>query len=372
MESSRRIAWVDYAKGIAIIGVFILHSNAPEDVIHVVDAFCMPLFFLLSGFVFSIRRYSSFGPFLWNKLRTLIFPGIFFAVVPFVIERAIGMFSGNAWTAKAYAEWILGIAVNLRGHEGFGSIPWFLACLFILEIGGYILLRLSKCVSLPEWAFIVIGTVSILIGYLYSAFIHIVLPWGTDIALSMFGFFVFGYVMRGHRETLEHVMRPSHHHHCGGAAGDRNHAECTTSGQRIHEHVRQHRLLPSRGVCWYVDRPRNMHRLGTCLFPQLPSYGTHLLRTQYPSVLLRERAHLWQHNPIHLETDWARYQWRFSDKSTVMHARDDCHQSNHLLCCSGNHEPLAAWSAWQKTRDQILRGTMKRTTSRFVPVPERI
>ena len=209
MESSRRIAWVDYAKGIAIIGVFILHSNAPEDVIHVVDAFCMPLFFLLSGFVFSIRKYSSFGPFLWNKLRTLIFPGIFFAVVPFVIERAIGMFSGNAWTAKAYAEWILGIAVNLRGHEGFGSIPWFLACLFILEIGGYILLRLSKCVSLPEWAFIVIGTVSILIGYLYSAFIHIVLPWGTDIALSMFGFFVFGYVMRGHRETLEHVMRPS-------------------------------------------------------------------------------------------------------------------------------------------------------------------
>lgn len=209
MESSRRIAWVDYAKGIAIIGVFILHSNAPEDVIHVVDAFCMPLFFLLSGFVFSIRRYSSFGPFLWNKLRTLIFPGIFFAVVPFVIERAIGMFSGNAWTAKAYAEWILGIAVNLRGHEGFGSIPWFLACLFILEIGGYILLRLSKCVSLPEWAFIVIGTVSILIGYLYSAFIHIVLPWETDIALSMFGFFVFGYVMRDHRETLEHVMRPS-------------------------------------------------------------------------------------------------------------------------------------------------------------------
>lgn len=53
MQSSRRIAWVDYAKGIAIIGVFILHSNAPKGVIHVVDAFCMPLFFLLSGFVFQ-------------------------------------------------------------------------------------------------------------------------------------------------------------------------------------------------------------------------------------------------------------------------------------------------------------------------------
>ena len=49
MQSSRRIAWVDYAKGIAIIGVFILHSNAPEGVIHVVDAFCMPLFFQSAG-----------------------------------------------------------------------------------------------------------------------------------------------------------------------------------------------------------------------------------------------------------------------------------------------------------------------------------
>lgn len=63
MESSRRIAWVDYAKGIAIIGVFILHSNAPEDVIHVVDAFCMPLFFLLSGFVFRSASIPHSGLF---------------------------------------------------------------------------------------------------------------------------------------------------------------------------------------------------------------------------------------------------------------------------------------------------------------------
>lgn len=37
MKVSKRVAWVDYAKGLAIIGVFVLHSNAPEYVIHVVD-----------------------------------------------------------------------------------------------------------------------------------------------------------------------------------------------------------------------------------------------------------------------------------------------------------------------------------------------
>ena len=180
----------------------------PEGVIHVVDAFCMPLFFLLSGFVFSIRRYSSFCPFLGNKLRTLIVPGIFFAIAPFIIERVIGMLSGKTWTANAYLKWILGIVINLRGHEGLGSIPWFLACLFVVEIGGYILLRLDSRFSLPDQAFIGIGAASILIGYLYSSFVHIVLPWGTDIALSMFGFFVFGYAARTHREAMERVMRP--------------------------------------------------------------------------------------------------------------------------------------------------------------------
>ena len=205
---SRRIAWVDYAKGLAIIGVFVLHSNAPEHAVHVVDMFCMPVFFLLSGFVFSIRKYKSFLPFLWNKLRTLVFPGLFFAVVPFVIERVIGTAIGDTWTLSAYAKWVVGYFLNMRGHEGWGYIPWFLACLFLIEIGGYVLLRLVARWHIPEWALAGVGIAGILIGYAYSKFIHIVLPWGGDIALSMFGFFVFGYILRGHRERLECTLHP--------------------------------------------------------------------------------------------------------------------------------------------------------------------
>lgn len=75
MQSSRRIAWVDYAKGIAIIGVFILHSNAPEGVIHVVDAFCMPLFFLLSGFVFFNPQVFLVPVFPVEQATDADFPG---------------------------------------------------------------------------------------------------------------------------------------------------------------------------------------------------------------------------------------------------------------------------------------------------------
>ena len=136
MKVSKRVAWVDYAKGLAIIGVFVLHSNAPEYVIHVVDMFCMPAFFLLSGFVFSIRKYGSFRPFLWNKLRTLVFPGLFFVIVPFAVERLVGTILGDAWSLNAYVKWLAGYIINMRGHEGYGNVPWFLACLFLVEIGG--------------------------------------------------------------------------------------------------------------------------------------------------------------------------------------------------------------------------------------------
>ena len=207
-RTSRRIVWVDYAKGLAIIGVFVLHSNAPENVINVVSMFCMPVFFLLSGFVFSIRKYSSFLLFLWNKLQTLVFPGLFFAVVPFAIERIVRTVIGDAWTLGAYAKWVAGYAINMRGREGYGDIPWFLTCLFLIEVGGYVLLKLTGRFHFLEWEFVAVGVVSVVIGYAYSKLVHIVLPWGVDVSLSMFGFFVFGYALRGRQNRLERLLHP--------------------------------------------------------------------------------------------------------------------------------------------------------------------
>lgn len=355
MQSSQRVAWVDYAKGLAIIGVFILHSNAPENVIHAIDMFCMPLFFLLSGFVFSIYKHPSFRSFLWNKLRTLIFPGVFFAVVPFAITRVIGTISGDVWGMKTYAKWFLGLAVNLRGHEGFGSIPWFLVCLFVVEIGGYILLRLFERVPSSTTAFVGIGITSILIGYMYSIFIHIVLPWEADIALSMFGFFVFGYAMRDHREEIEHCGASPRSHCLSGAAGGSEYAELSTTGQRVYEHVRQHRILPGRGILRHVGHNRDLHYLGTYPNWQIPLAGNHLLRAQHFGVLLCECTNLRQLDSIHLGMVRIRYQWWIHNESTIVHAGIHCRQSDYLFRRDGGHESLAARSVGQKANVMFIK-----------------
>lgn len=211
--ATKRIAWVDYAKAVAILGVFVMHSAAPGSLSAVVSAYDMMVFFLLSGFVFSIRRYASFRPFLWNKVRTLLIPGLFLSVVPFLIERLISVaLGGERWSlGGGYLKWFAGYAINLRGREGFGSIPWFLVCLFVIEIGGYVLLRAVTSLGLDGGrrfvALILVSAVLLAVGWLYGAFVHVVLPWCGDVALSMSGFFVVGLALRPYADRLHRALR---------------------------------------------------------------------------------------------------------------------------------------------------------------------
>ncbi len=71
---ARRISWVDYGKGLAILLVFWGHAVFPEPVRASFYAFHIPVFYFLSGYVFSTRKYHSFGPFLWHRSAALISP----------------------------------------------------------------------------------------------------------------------------------------------------------------------------------------------------------------------------------------------------------------------------------------------------------
>ncbi|WP_190973826.1 acyltransferase family protein [Bifidobacterium reuteri] len=206
---SNRILWVDYAKALAILGVFFMHGAVPGDVPAVgVASFDMVVFFFLSGYVFSIRKYSSFWLFLWNKIRTLVVPGAFFAITAFIIERIVAAIQGHFLSLGQYLHWLLGIIVNLRGHPGFGNIPWFLTCLFLIEVFGYCLVRITERAFRSDMTLVVIAAALLLSGWLYSACIHIVLPWAADVALSMSGFFVLGIMARKHSVSFERLLSP--------------------------------------------------------------------------------------------------------------------------------------------------------------------
>ena len=116
MESKKRVAWIDIAKGIAIFLMVCGHTSIPHGVSKWIWSFHMPLFFIVSGMLFVPERYPKFVAFVKRRLQTLIVPYLFFTLV--VILR--------------FPEELQIVA----GGNSSGAL-WFLPVLFFTELIGY-------------------------------------------------------------------------------------------------------------------------------------------------------------------------------------------------------------------------------------------
>lgn len=195
----KRVVWIDYAKGFAILGVLLLHTQGylVSGASGAIGAFDMMLFFFLSGYVFSIRKTPLFGGFLWRRLRTLVIPGLVFGMLSLPLQWVLNELTTEyVGLPSNGVKWLLGFVVNLRGREGMGEIPWFLTCLFLMEIGAYVLVRVLDSRECEVPVLVGVAVVISLIGYGYSVLVHKVLPWSGDIAMSLFCFFILGMIMK--------------------------------------------------------------------------------------------------------------------------------------------------------------------------------
>lgn len=252
--SQQRIIWVDYAKGIAILLVFLMHSAFPAEATAYISAFCMMLFFFLSGFVFSIRRFPSFKAFLWNKIRTLIIPGLVLSVVPFLVQILfLREFHSLLWCARYFA----GYFINLRGKEGFGQIPWFLTCLFVIELGGYVLVRCAEHARSRIRLFAVVAVIALIVGYAYSMLIHAVLPWSADIAVVMSPYFILGLIARKEMNIVNRLLDKRYLLFSAVLLFVGTYADGHIFGTRINPYMNQYGnlvcfLVASIGGIWFV------------------------------------------------------------------------------------------------------------------------
>lgn len=84
MKSNKRIDYLDYGKGFAIILMVLAHSMAGDNPIKTwIESFFMPIFFVISGMLLYIRFNSEMTKSdLWDLFKKRIFqlgiPYIFF------------------------------------------------------------------------------------------------------------------------------------------------------------------------------------------------------------------------------------------------------------------------------------------------------
>ena len=195
-RQTERIAWIDIAKGIAILLVILGHTvdNATfgNAVIRgVIFSFHMPLFFILSCTTFKLSTDSNqFVNKAEKAFCHLIIPAIVLYGLRSIL-KLIQNFDSIEWKSYLTEQINIfvfgsGVKVNVMGvYVPAIGMPWFLMALFLgRSLFDYLHLKLKN--KQFDMAIIICTLAGVAIGKLQW------LPFSFDIALAIMPFFYFG------------------------------------------------------------------------------------------------------------------------------------------------------------------------------------
>ncbi|GAA0560767.1 acyltransferase family protein [Chitinophaga japonensis] len=193
-EAAGRYAWVDYAKGIAIIFVVyrhvlygLLYSGVPAnplmmDANEILYGFRMPLFFFLSGLFFGTSLQKRGGrSFLVSKVNTLLYPYMLWCFIQLTLQIIFSDYTNFKRGVGNYID----ILIHPRGMLQ----QWYLFALFnvsALYLFNHAVLKLKAPVQiLLGLAFLAMiplaGTIStisdVMLFYIFFCLGHVSAPW---------------------------------------------------------------------------------------------------------------------------------------------------------------------------------------------------
>ena len=168
ISNSKRIAYVDFVKGIAIMLMVLCHSGLHGSFSQWVYSFHMPLFFIVSGFLVKDSSKQT-KAFIQKKFRQLL--------IPYFIFAAILCFGDDS-----YIDWI-NIIYASRDSLAMSSCftpLWFLPCFFVSTIVLNVINSI-KNTPIRHLLFVLVG----LLGFILSAIkvFSYGFPFNLDVAL---------------------------------------------------------------------------------------------------------------------------------------------------------------------------------------------
>lgn len=149
-SAGKRIAWIDIAKGLAMIAVMADHCGMR--LTPLVDYFEVPAFFILSGLM--VKRVADYRTFAYDKAKRLLIPYIIYNLLFFACFLAYGWFSSGAFALVKKALWALLFSADYP--------LWFLKALF--------------------WAYIIVGAC-----IRWRVLDRTIARWGVVVLLALAG-----------------------------------------------------------------------------------------------------------------------------------------------------------------------------------------
>lgn len=166
-----RLNWIDITKTIAIFSVVLVHTYCNYQLSVCINGFIMPLFFIISGYLFSYERNPSYGKFVVKRFRQLVVPYLWINIVAYVgWLLVLRNYGDDADSATAWYSPLIGISVGLPSMLSHDVPLWSLLCFFMVEVIYY---PLRKWVKSSVFAIII----SLIVSFLISIVMQSDMKW---------------------------------------------------------------------------------------------------------------------------------------------------------------------------------------------------
>lgn len=190
----KHIIWVDYAKSMAIFMVVLLHVHCCEAIDKTIDAFIMPLFFMLSGFVFRYESNPDYGTFARKRTRQLLVPYLWINAVAYLAWLLVlRHFGADASREIAWHSPLAGIIAGIPPLLCHDTPIWSILSFYVVELAFYPLCRRG----LSPWAVTAGAFAAGALSQIpFSGFDPAYLPLALGPSLWGLGFYALGHALR--------------------------------------------------------------------------------------------------------------------------------------------------------------------------------
>ena len=190
---NKRIDYIDTARGMSLLAVIMGHIIFKQaQTFQFVDAFLyafhLPLFFIISGYLFKPDH--SPKEFIIKKVKGYVIPYIFCAVVIsvyFILFRIIDNGAEGLW------RYIIFNVVRTFTLQMRFTTLWFLTALFCAEVFLYFLFLICDKRDVLVWL------IAVILGFFFVIYnmneMH-PLPWNADVSFVVVPLLLFGYTLK--------------------------------------------------------------------------------------------------------------------------------------------------------------------------------
>ncbi len=198
----QRIHYIDLTKGIAIILIIFAHCleyygrqlGIDLFVLPFIYSFHVPLFFIASGFLFSLGKEKNFLDFLIKRIRTILFPYALFSFLNIVSDMMKLYLFHTENDINIKRDIVDSIVQN---HY---NALWFLCVLFVVQVLAFFIVKMTTKMIIASLVLFAI------LAVVYQLLIHAKLPWCVDTVPYVMPFFIGGYLLKKH-DLCQSVLR---------------------------------------------------------------------------------------------------------------------------------------------------------------------